>query len=174
MDKVIPGLILAALVLLIFTVMWRSWRRRSSVDAEHGVTAIPSSFSPTAEFDVQYVATTRAGEPLERLALPGLAFRGTGRLQMAPSGIALGVDGEQPVFVPGSALRNVDTSNVVIDRVVEPGGLVRISWTLADGTLCDSYVRLREPSNQPTMCAAISNLIQNVRDHSDRESESNA
>ncbi|QPZ39992.1 hypothetical protein [Paramicrobacterium chengjingii] len=174
MDRLVPGLIIAGIVVVLFSMMWRSWRRRTVRDANHGLVPVPAHFAPTDTFDVQYVATTRAGEPLERLALPGLGFRGFGTLSIMSVGASLAVAGERPAFLPAESLRSVHTSQVAIDRVVEPDGLVCISWTLLDGTECDSYVRLREPADQPRTLAAISDLIPTDRARSDFESESNA
>lgn len=174
MDRLTSGLLLVVVVVALFAVMWRSWRRRTSRDAAHGLTSVPTSFTATHDVEVQYVATTWAGAPLERLALPGLGFRGFGALTVGAAGVAIAVNGEEPVFIAAGELRFVTTSHVVIDRVVEPGGLVCIAWTLPDGTPCDSYVRFLEPSDQPRALVAISDLIPTDRPRSDIESENNA
>ncbi|WP_166983618.1 hypothetical protein [Paramicrobacterium fandaimingii] len=174
MDKLIPGLITAGIVIVLFGIMWRSWRRRTARDAEHALSPVPESFAPSDAYDIQYVATTRSGEPLERLALPGLGFRGVGTLSIAPAGASLAVTGERPAFLPAASLRSAHTAQVAIDRVVEPGGLVCIAWTLLDGSECDSYVRFRVSADQPRALAAIRHLIPTDRARSDLESESNA
>lgn len=174
MDRLVPGLIIAGIVVVLFSTMWRSWHRRTVRDAGHSLAPVPERFTPSHAFEVQYVATTRSGEPLERLALSGLDFRGFASLSVASVGVCLAVRGERPAFLPAESLRSVHTSQVAIDRVVEPGGLVCITWTLLDGTACDSYVRLREPADQPRTLAAITDLIPTDRDRSDLESESNA
>ncbi|WP_437584924.1 hypothetical protein ACSAGD_06620 [Paramicrobacterium sp. CJ85] len=174
MDKLIPGLIVAAIIAVLLALMWNAWRRRRTADAAHAAEPVPGSYAPTREFDVQYVATTRAGQPLERLALPGLGFRGPASLGVASTGIRLEVRGERAAFIPASAVRDVDTSRVAIDRVVERDGLVRIGWTVPDGTACDSYVRLREPSEQPRALEALTALRTTDQASTASDSESTA
>lgn len=174
MDKLVPGLIIVAIVVLVFAVMWRSWRRRASTDAAHGVDGIPEGYASDQDFAIQYVATTKADQPLERLALPGLGFRGYARLSVAAVGASITVTGEDAVFLPAPSLRGIDTAHVTIDRAVEPGGLVRISWTLPDGIPCDSYVRFIDPSDQRPALDALQRVIPTHRAQSDSESESKA
>jgi hypothetical protein len=53
------------------------------------------------------------------------------------------------VFLASSRLVAVDRATVTIDRVVEPGGLIRIAWTADEDTVVDSYLRLTtgDPKN---------------------------
>ena len=37
---------------------------------------------------------------------------------------------------------------MTIDRVVEPGGLVRVAWSADDDTIVDSYLRLTDGDPQ--------------------------
>lgn len=141
MDKIVPGLIVAAVLAGILTIMWLGWRRRVRRDSALVVPDVPEGFVPMMSVDVLYVATTEADRPLERLAVRGLGFRARAVLSIAPSGVVLAIPGETPAFLPASTLRSVGATNVAIDRVVESDGLVRLGWGI-DGVPVDSYVRI--------------------------------
>lgn len=155
MDKLVPAFLTLALVALLLGLMWRAWRRRVDGDGSRPLPPLPESFDATQVHRMQYVATTRRDAPLERLALPGLAFRGHGTLALGDEGILLQVRGTDPTFVPRGALSQADTANLAIDRVVEPNGLVRIGWTLPDGTPCDTYLRVEDPTEQLPLIDAL-------------------
>jgi len=59
------------------------------------------------------------------------------------------------VFIPRGTIREVTRSNYTIDRVVEPGGLVLLAWTLGD-TRLDSYLRVE---NTAGLVAELESLL---------------
>ncbi|GAA3021244.1 PH-like domain-containing protein [Microbacterium dextranolyticum] len=97
-----------------------------------------------------YVATTRRGEPLERLAIRGLGFRSRVDVTVTDRGVALAMPGQATVFLPVDRLDDVSLATVAIDRVVEPGGLVRVAWRIdtAAGApqSVDTYLRPQDVS----------------------------
>lgn len=128
--------------LLILLAMLRAWRRRQRRDA--GLSAplgVPEHAEVVSRHEVLYVSTTRHDQPLERLAISPLAYRARGELAITDRGLALCLDGTPTVFLASSRLVAIDRATVTIDRVVEPGGLVRIVWQADDTTLVDSYLR---------------------------------
>lgn len=147
MDKGWPVYIVIAVLLLAFLGMWLAWRRRTRRDADLVPPAPPAEAGVVrASEEVLYVATTAHDAPLERLAVRGLAFRARAVLTVHESGFELRMPGEEPVFVPRSAIASVGTARVAIDRVVERGGLVRVAWRLGD-TVVDSYLRAVDESS---------------------------
>lgn len=136
--------------LLILLAMFVAWRRRLRRDSVHvAPIGVPEHAEVLSRHEVLYVATTRHGQPLERLAITPLAYRARGELVVTDRGVALCLDGEPTVFLSVAILDAVDRATVTIDRVVEPNGLVRISWSTEDGTLVDSYLRVThgDPQN---------------------------
>lgn len=130
----------AVLILLAMLVAWRRRVRRDSVySAPLGV---PEHAEVLSRHDVLYVSTTRHDEPLERLAIKPLAYRARGELAVTDRGVALCLDGAPTVFLSTDKLAGVDRATVTIDRVVEPGGLVRLAWNVDAATTVDSYLRL--------------------------------
>jgi hypothetical protein len=135
-------LLLALLALMLLS--WRNRKRRQSslaipetvpqnIGAVHGV------------YDGLYVATTIAGDRLNRVAVRGLGFRSQATLTVADRGIALALRGAHDVFIPVQNIREITRATWTIDRVVERDGLVQISWNLGpDGasTALDSFFRM--------------------------------
>ncbi len=156
-DGVIALMIALAVVLFALGVWaWmRRTRRDSALSAPTG--EIPAGSETRASFDGFYVATTRHDEPLERLAIRGLGFRSRVGVTVTSAGVALDLTGQPRMFVPREAIAGVDRATVAIDRVVEPGGLVRLSWYAQD-TLVDSYFRAQDAAS-PALAAAISALL---------------
>lgn len=143
MDRpVLAGIVLALLfvVLILMALGWQARKRRQSGFSEPHRT--PTDFGPVlAEFEAFYVATTVAGERLNRVAVQGLGFRSRASVTVAGSGVVLALRGEQDVFIPAADIRTVTRATWTIDRVVEAGGLVLLGWNLGDDAV-DSYLRL--------------------------------
>jgi hypothetical protein len=160
MDRTTSTVIVIAVILLAFAGMiigWRARKRRQSglarphaVPAETGVELYAA--------DVFYVATTVAGEPLNRIAVGGLGFRARAAIVVVSTGLVLSIAGERDVFIPASELRRVERATWTIDRVVETGGLVCIGWTLG-ATDVDSYLRVTEPEQTTPIIDAIQSLL---------------
>lgn len=143
MNQQIAGaVVLGVAVLLIVAGVW-AWRARLHRDA--GLSAplgVPEHAEVLSRYETLYVATTRHDQPLERLALRPLVYRARGELTITDRGAALCLDGSPTVFLASSRLIGADRATVAIDRVVEPGGLVRLVWRTDDGTVVDSYFRI--------------------------------
>lgn len=129
--------------LLVLLAMLFAWRRRLRRDSRYSAPlGVPEHAEVGARHEILYVSTTRHDEPLERLAISPLAYRARGELALTDRGVALCLDGAPTVFLASLRLVDVDRATVTIDRVVEPGGLIRIVWKVDDDTVVDSYLRL--------------------------------
>ena len=146
-------------IALLFSLVW-AWLRRSRRDSAltAPVGEAPPEAAVLASFPVLYVATTKHGEPLERLAIKGLAFRARADLTLTAAGIALDLTGQPRVFLALERLERAEQATVAIDRVVEPGGLVRIDWRTDDGTVVDSFFRPQDASAR-AVAQAITDLL---------------
>lgn len=131
MDRSIPAIITALVLLGVLILMWRSWHKRSRRDSALAAGySLPDDLVVLADASAYYVATTPRDAPLERLAISGLAFRARATMSVTELGIVLDLDGNPPVFIPTAAIDAMTTAQVAIDRVVETDGLVRLSWRL--------------------------------------------
>lgn len=162
MDGRVLAAIIVALVLLgILALMVFAWRRRIARDATVGPLALLPEPRPvpTEVFALLYVATSKHDQPLERLALPGLGYRSRITLELGPAGIVLNVPGEHETFIPAASIVGIDQTNLTIDRVVEPGGLVRLSWRATEHVTADSTFRVVEQADRARLMDAVSDLI---------------
>ena len=159
MERLLPAVIIAAVLVLLLALMLLGWRRR--VRSQGG---LPRPAGPPAALQEAlwrgeglYVATTRGGDRLDRITVHGLGFRARCAIAVHPEGIVLSLRGSDPVFVPRESLRGAGRATWAIDRVVEPGGLVVLDWEL-DAVPLDSYVRL-SPERSAAMLDATMTVL---------------
>lgn len=156
-DGAIALMIALAVVLLVLGV-W-AWVRRTRRDS--GLTApigdIPAGARTVGSFDGFYVATTVHGQPLERLAIRGLEFRSRVGITVTSAGVALDLTGQPRMFLPVAVISDTGRATVAIDRVVEPDGLVRLSWRTGE-TLVDTYLRVQDGGSRP-LADAIGGIL---------------
>lgn len=151
MTREVALLITIAVAVLLLAIGIAAWRRRTRRDAVFAAPygEIPADAVTSSTLSGLYVATTRHDEPLERLAVQGLGFRSRADVTVTDLGVALDLVGEPRLFLPRTIIDAVGLATVAIDRVVEPGGLVRLTWRATRGdetTLVDSYLRPQDGS----------------------------
>jgi hypothetical protein len=141
-ERLIPALIILAMIVVAFGFMAIGWRNRRRRQASLDVVAVPPAEigDEIARERVLYVATTLAEQPLERVVVGGLGFRSRGEVQIARGGLVLDLAGARPAFIPVADIRGVGLASWTIDKGVEEGGLVFVRWELG-GTPVDSYLR---------------------------------
>jgi hypothetical protein len=139
--------VVAVAVIALGLIAWAWWRRsRRDASLNAPVGEAPADAITRSVFAALYVATTRHGEPLERLAIAGLGFRSRADVTVTDRGVALDLTGQPRIFLDAARITEVGQATVAIDRVVEPDGLARLSWRLDDGTIVDSYLRPQDAS----------------------------
>lgn len=163
MSRLLPAALVALLAVALLAAMVLAWRARKRRQVAFAVaTSAPQSRGAVIEtVSALYVATTRAGDPLDRLTIPGLAFRARAVVTVYETGVSIHPDGERETFIAKDALRAVGTSTWTIDRVVEPGGLVRLDWTISstDGPAdVESYLRATEDGVAPRLLRSLGAL----------------
>jgi hypothetical protein len=146
-------------VLALALLAW-AWMRRTRRDA--GLSApigdAPAGASVRAAFPGLYVATTRGGQPLERLAIRGLGFRSRADITVTDAGVILDLPGQPRMFLAADRIVDAAQETVAIDRVVERDGLARVSWRIDDTTVVDTYLRPQDASAR-ALTDAIRSLL---------------
>jgi len=155
-DKTAAGFVVIGFLLVLLALMWLGWRnlrkRSTGIPAPQ---PIPDGTGPELfHAPGMHVATTHAGRPLDRVVVRGLDFRATGDVRVTPAGVELRLAGGAECFLPAAAIARVDRASWTIDRAVERGGLVVITWTLGD-TPIDTNLRVEDPA---ALVAAVSTL----------------
>lgn len=165
MGEWIGAVVAVVIVAVVAWLMIRSWRRRTKRDETLSAYPMPSVLgAATLEMEVLYVATTPTGQPLERLAVQGLAFRGAARIEVTSEGLVLRIAGEPATYLPADRIVAAGEATYVIDRGVEPEGLVAITWIarVADPELTpphvDSYLRARYPGDSARIIVAVNDI----------------
>ena len=165
MDKWIGVLVAVIIVAVVAWLMLRSWKRRTVRDETLSSYPLPAELgTPAFETEVLYVATTPASEPLERLAVAGLAFRGSARIEVLAEGVILRIAGESTTFIPADRLLGAGLASYAIDRGVEPEGLVALTWIPLEREPAeveprvDSYVRARYPGDPARIVRAVNDI----------------
>jgi hypothetical protein len=146
MDRPALMAITVAFLLLLLVLMYLGWRARQRRQLN-----VPAPLAAPAELGAQfgtfggkYVATTTAGDPLDRIAVHGLGFRSAVALTVTSTGVLVQRPGSIDVWIPRDDIVDRRTATWTIDRVVEHDGLDLLQWNLG-GTPVESYFRLLEP-----------------------------
>lgn len=151
--------ILAAVTLLLLWLMWRSWRRRGERDAALAPDTSTLVGAELGTFDrVFYVATTPIDTPLERIAIPGLSFRGWASVRVYTDGIEVGVTGEPLVTIPVGLIQGTTDRQLTIDKVVEKDGLTVLEWESSRGALATAF-RFSSPEQQQQFALSIHDML---------------
>lgn len=158
MGKLIGVLVTLAIIIVIFVLMRRGWNSRKAVQSDIAAPAdVPGGLAPGFVADGQYVATTSAGEPLDRIAVHSLGIRTRAHIEVGATGIAFRRDGCPDFFIPRSDLLGVHTADGMIGKFVESGGLVVVTWTLGTASV-DTGFRTRYAAEKQPLIESISHL----------------
>jgi hypothetical protein len=138
--------------------MYRGWRNRQSRQA--GLAPLPSApDNGTRGVEGVYVATTSAGDWMDRIAVHELGVRSIADLAVSADGLIFHRQGAADVFIPVDHLTGVRTDRGIAGKVTaERSGLVVVTWT-HDGRDLDTGFRPRRKADTAALTASISTLI---------------
>lgn len=160
-------IMMSAIAILAFAGMWIAWRGRTRRDARDttAIAGAPLSGEVLASFPrASYVSTTPEGEPLERVAVPGLRYKGFAEVIVRGDGVSVAVTGEAPVLIPRAQLRGTGTASGRVGKAVERDGLSLLQWQLAGsgtqaGRPVESSFRFADPAEQQRFADAITAVL---------------
>jgi hypothetical protein len=134
--------------LVVLGLMWRAWQRKGSRQLD-----LPTVIDVREPRDLsgallgplpgRYLASTRAGDWLDRVVVHGLGVPSRASLTVLPQGVLIERQGADDVFIRQAALRGVRLDRAIAGSVFEDGGVVVISWQLGDA-LVDTGFRAQE------------------------------
>ena len=150
-------LVLIGVALALIAVGWRNRLRRQS-DVEP-LPEVPAELgAPLAAADGQYVASTTAGDWLDRIAVHNLGIRTNAKLSVHPEGVVFERAGAGPVFIPTSRLTGVRQESGMAGKFVEKDGLLVLSWMLGSHELDTGY-RTRRAEDKAVLLTTLQDLI---------------
>lgn len=159
MTKYIVAFALVALIVLLAGLAVRGWGRRRNEQEQ--LLRMPAESIPNfaAELAVNgfYVATTKSGEPLNRINAYGLGHRGKASIAISAQGVVIDRIGEVSLAIPSRDLVSVQLVSGAIDRAVETGGLIAITW-LIGGEMLETTLRVVDENQRSLMVAALANF----------------
>ncbi|WP_426995885.1 hypothetical protein [Pseudarthrobacter sp. N5] len=160
MGNILPGLTMLALIAVVFVLIWIGWRNRLRRQA--GVEQLPAVPADLGEAittaDGQYVASTTAGDWLDRIAVHGLGIRTNAELTVYPQGALFERSGAPSVFIPAADLTGVRQESGMTGKFVEKEGLLILSWTLGSHEL-DTGFRTRRAADKHALFETLQELI---------------
>ena len=105
MDRSVGTLIVAVVIVVVIIAIAWGWSRRKQSQSEVVTPPKPHmGITPVADpVEGSYVSTTKAGHPLERVAVHGLGIRTTGELVITDGGVIMDLAGREDFLIPGAA-----------------------------------------------------------------------
>ena len=157
----IMAILVTALIAFLVILAFRAWRARAN--------AHETAFSAPAEWlehpsggrqwtNIQYVATSVLGEPLNRVTAYGLGPRGFGKITISLDGLLIERNGERPLGIPTSQLAAVSRATATIDRGVETDGLIQIDWQ-QDGYGLSTFIRATKNDDRTQIFENLTQLV---------------
>ena len=160
MDRLLPGLLMLSLAVIVIALLGIGWRNRLRRQADvDPLPEIPGALGAAlAVADGQYVASTTAGDWLDRIAVHNLGIRTNAELSVHPEGVLFDRSGAAPVFIPAASLTGVRQESGMAGKFVEKDGLLVLSWMLGTREL-DSGFRTRHADDKAKLLNALQDLI---------------
>ena len=157
----IMAVLVSAIIVFLAIAAFRAWRSRANAQA--------AKFSAPLEWlehpsggrqwaNLQYVATSVRGEPLNRVTAHGLGSRGFGKITASTDGILIERTGERSIGIPFVQLQGVSRATVAIDRAVETDGLIQIDWQ-QDGFELSTFLRATSNDTRKNLYTYLTELL---------------
>jgi hypothetical protein len=160
MVKELSLVLTLVLIGVALALIWLGWRNRLRRQADvDPLPEIPTELgAAVAVADGQYVASTTAGDWLDRIAVHNLGIRTNAELSVHPQGVLFDRSGAGPVFIPAASLTGVRQESGMAGKFVEKDGLLVLSWMLGNREL-DSGFRTRHAADKTILLNALQDLI---------------
>jgi hypothetical protein len=159
-TKLLTGIITVAIIAVVLLMIRTGWRnrlkRQADVEPLPDVPEAPGTALQAVEG--QYVASTTAGDWLDRIAVHGLGIRTNATLAVYPHGVLLDRSGAPAVYIPAADLTAVRQDSGMAGKFVEKDGLLVLAWTHGSREL-DTGFRTRRAEDRNVLFAALQELI---------------
>ena len=152
-----------AVLAVVLWLMARAWRAKagrqrdlpSLVDLREPADLSGAVLGPIPG---RYLASTRAGDWLDRVVVHGLGVPSRADMVVLQTGVLWQRQGADDVFVPRASLRGARTDRAIAGAVFEDGGVVVVSWLLGEAEL-DTGFRATSVEAHRELVAAVTSLV---------------
>lgn len=157
--RLLLSAVVVAVIALAIWGMRRGWEQRARRQADVPVPAAPPADLPPADaVPGLYVATTSAGDLLDRIVAHGLGNRGRADLYVRSEGVLIDRVGEPSVWIPRESLRDVRLGTGQAQKAFEAGGLILVRWELGPREV-ETGFRADDPEAHVTAAEALYALL---------------
>lgn len=149
-----------AIIAVVLVMIGMGWRNRLRRQADVGpLPAVPGEPGvPSASAEGQYVATTTAGDWLDRIAVHSLGIRTNAVLNVYSHGVLFNRSGAPDLYIPAASLTAVRQESGMAGKFVEKDGLVVLTWDLGEHEL-DTGFRTRKAADKELLYDSLQQLI---------------
>lgn len=154
-----------AIILMVLLAMRRGWRRRGASQADLPAPApAPDALEPRDLGPVTgiYIASTTAGNWLDRIVVHDLGVRSRAELEVGPQGVLLRRQGARDLFIPADDLRDARGDRGIAGKVYERGGVLVMTWDLG-GRLVDTGFRADGAEDQVSAVETVMSMVADER-----------
>lgn len=170
--RLVLVLVVLAVIGLGLAGMARGTRTRAS--RQRGLPAPPAVPASVDDLEVRcgpvagrYLASTTAGDWLDRVVVHGLGNRSRAELTVTSAGILINRTGEPQVWIPVADLRGVRLDRGIAQQVFEAGGVLVLTWRCgpaqdpdAGEVLLDTGFRADSTADHVAVATAAHQLLQ--------------
>ena len=162
MNLAVTAIIALVVTALVFAGMWAGWAARGRAGKDYATDLTPPTGDRLEYFPaVTYVSTTPVNEPLVRLSVPGLVYKGDASIDVRSDGVTIQVTGEEPVHLSTDRLLGHHSARARVGKAVERDGLEVLEWSASD-THVGSGFRFHTPEEQLRFARAIDLMTKNA------------
>jgi len=159
----VAGLLVLAVVPLVFALMYLGWRGRGrrQDDVPAPATAPPVAGLGTVVVEPvegTYVSSVRAGDWLDRIVVHGLGVRSGATLHTGSAGLWFERHGARHVFVPAQAVRAVRVETGIAGKYTVGEGLLVVRWACGPVEL-DTGFRPRRWATASVLATSLQSLV---------------
>lgn len=153
--------IFAVLILGLYFLMWRAWKKRARRQADLPAPAQAPAEAGTPllpELAGRYFGSTVAGQWLNRIVAHGLGTRSAADLTLTEKGLRVDRPAAAGFFIPAGDLVEARFEKAVAGKVLPEGGLLVVTWKLGD-TQLDSGFRSDHAAEHDAWVDAVNRLV---------------
>lgn len=165
-PRIVFTLMTVAVIALAVWGMRHSWKKKAR-QFDHlpaPLTELPTDITWTAgPVAARFAGTTVSGQWLNRVVVHDLGTPRGVQVSVSPEGLWLTDDTDFNLWLPVQDIVAVRTGRGIAGDVVEPDGMIIVSWTLGETTL-DSGIRVSRHADHELVLAELTQLVTHLEE----------